>query len=233
MKDRSLYLGLIKRMVSFADELSKNEMANGLRKSHNIETMIGLKRLDNLQYCAETALADNIPGDFIEAGVWRGGACILMRAILKAHDTKDRKVFVADSFNGIPRPDLDKYPLDNRSKHYRSTYLSVPQEDVERNFRKYELLDDQVVFLKGWFKDSLPVAPIDTLAVLRLDGDLYGSTMESLDHLYPKLSSGGFCIIDDYSLSPCRAAVEDYREKHAIGEEINKIDWTGVYWRKQ
>jgi hypothetical protein len=78
--------------------------------------------------------------------------------------------------------------------------LAVSRDEVENNFRKYSLLDDKVVFLQGWFKDTLPNAPIEKLCVLRLDGDMYGSTIEALLNLYPRLSKGGFCIIDDYAL---------------------------------
>jgi O-methyltransferase len=196
------------------------------------ETMIGLKRLNNLQECVETVLKDQVPGDLIETGVWRGGACIFMRAILAAHDVKDRRVFVADSFQGLPEPDVYKYPADSGDKHHIHPYLAVSQEEVARNFEKYGLLDEQVVFLKGWFKDTLPAAPIKKLAVLRLDGDMYSSTMEALDILYPKLSRGGYCIIDDYALPGCRQAVNDFRTKYGISAEMKLVDWTGSYWRK-
>jgi len=103
---------------------------------------------------------------------------------------------------------------------------------VERNFAKYGLLDDRVIFLQGWFRDTLPTAPIGKLAILRLDGDMYGSTMDALENLYPKLSPGGFCIIDDFFLGPCRLAVEEYRLAHGIDEEIRIIDSCSAYWRK-
>jgi O-methyltransferase len=91
-----------------------------------------------------------------------------------------------------------------------------------------------VVFLKGWFRDTLPTAPIEKVSILRLDGDLYESTMDSLVSLYPKVSSGGYVIVDDYGSTPPSAkAVTDYRTKHGIDEPIVKIDWTGVYWRKK
>ena len=94
------------------------------------------------------------------------------------------------------------------------------------------MLDDQVIFLEGWFKDTLPNAPIEKLSILRLDGDMYGSTIEALEALYPKLSAGGYCIIDGYALSGCKAAVNDYRVKHKIKSNIKEIDWTGIYWKK-
>ena len=96
------------------------------------------------------------------------------------------------------------------------------------------MLDDRVKFLVGWFKDTLPSAPIDKLAVMRLDGDMYESTVQAIENLYPKLSVGGFCIVDDYVLFPDQAqkAVHDYRAAHGITDEILDIDGSGAYWRK-
>ena len=88
-------------------------------------------------------------------------------------------------------------------------------------------------FLVGWFSDTLPEAPFERLAILRLDGDMYQSTIEALRPLYPKLSKGGYVIIDDYALPGSQAAVQDYRREHGISEEIVDIDGTGVYWQKQ
>jgi hypothetical protein len=197
------------------------------------DTMIGLKRLDNLQYCIQTAVRDNIKGDLIETGVWRGGACIFMRAVLLAYAINDRKVYVADSFAGMPGPGSDNLSPDKGAETYIHKYLSVSQTEVEDNFRRYGLLDDQVIFLKGWFKDSLPIVSIKELAILRLDGDLYSSTKDALTFLYPKLSRGGFCIIDDYALPGCRKAVDDFRTENRINSTMNEVDWTGRYWRKE
>lgn len=196
-------------------------------------TMIGLKRLENLQFCAETALRDRIPGDLIETGVWRGGACIFMRAILKAYGDTSRKVWVADSFLGLPPPDASSFPTDAGDKHHTyGDFLSVSRQQVENNFRAYGLLDDQVQFLQGWFKDTLPNAPIEQLSVLRLDGDMYESTIQALDALYDKLAVGGFLIVDDYELKPCAKAIHDFRSKRGIRDEILDIDGAGVYWRR-
>ena len=106
-------------------------------------------------------------------------------------------------------------------------------EQVQENFKRFDLLDDKVKFLKGWFKDTLPSAPIDHLAIIRLDGDMYESTMDGLVNLYHKLSSGGFIIIDDYGTIPaCKKAVHDFRDKNGITEEIINIDDSGYYWQK-
>jgi O-methyltransferase len=195
-------------------------------------TMIGMKRLDNLRYCVEQVMRDGVPGDLIETGAWRGGACIFMRAILKAHGDTTRTVWVADSFSGLPPPNAADYPADMGDKHFTQDALAVSQQTVERNFANYGLLDEQVRFLKGWFKDTLPDAPIERLAVMRLDGDMYESTIQALEALYPRLSPGGFVIIDDYMLAPCAKAVGDFRAKLGITDEIHDIDGFGVYWRR-
>jgi O-methyltransferase len=198
------------------------------------ETMIGLRRLDNLQECVTRVLRDGVPGDLIETGVWRGGATIFMRAVLKAYGCTDRVVWAADSFQGLPRPNADSFPADSHDRHWTwNDTLAVSLEDVKSNFARYGLLDDQVHFLPGWFRDTLPAAPIHQLAVLRLDGDMYESTFDALQFLYPKLSVGGYVIVDDYWCAPgCKPAVEDYRSQHDIKEELIRIDWSGVFWRR-
>jgi hypothetical protein len=197
------------------------------------ETMIGLARLDNVQHAVETVIGENVPGDLIETGVWRGGTVIFMRALLAAYGDPSRRVWVADSFEGLPRVDTANYPADEPAAGLADIReLAVPLAQVQANFARYGLLDERVRFLPGWFRDTLPTAPIERLAVLRLDGDLYESTIIALDSLYPKLSPGGFTIIDDYALPMCRAAVDDYRNSRGITEPIEEVDWTGVYWRR-
>jgi O-methyltransferase len=197
------------------------------------ETMIGSKRLDNVVECCVTALADEVPGDFIETGVWRGGTTILMRAVLAALGDEERRVWVADSFEGLPVPDAEAYPADEGLDWSDVGVLKVGADAVRANFERYGLLDERVRFLEGWFCDTLPDAPIDAIAVLRLDGDLYQSTMDALVALEPKVSAGGFVLVDDYGgWPPCRAAVDDYRAANGISAEIHTVDWTGVWWRK-
>ena len=191
-----------------------------------------LKRLDNIQMCVETIIRDKIGGDLIETGVMRGGAVILMRAILRAYGVQDRTVWVADSFEGLPPPNPEKYPADAGALWHLRPLTEVGVEHVRRNFERYGLFDDQVKFLPGWFRDTLSKAPIKQLAMLRLDGDLYELTMDALVPLYPKLAPGGFVIIDDYNLEMCRDAVNDYRKKMGIDDDIIAIDDAGIYWRK-
>ncbi len=195
-------------------------------------TMIGMKRMDNIQYCVETVLKENVAGDLIETGVWRGGAAIFMRGLLAAYGINDRVVWVADSFQGVPPPTHPQDAnLDLSSKVY--PFLTVSRKEVEGLFERYGLLDDKVEFLEGWFKDTLASAPIETLSILRLDGDLYKSTMDALNPLYAKVTTGGFIIVDDYySCPPCKCAVDDFRATKGISDEMFKIDDQSVFWRK-
>ena len=195
-------------------------------------TMVGRKRLDHLQSCVETVLHEQIDGDLMETGVWRGGSVILMRAVLAAYGDSARRVWVADSFQGLPPPDA-KWPADAGAEVHKIDFLAVPQAEVERNFRAYGLLDERVRFLPGWFEDTMPTAPVERLALLRLDGDMYGSTMAVLEAMYDRVSPGGFIIVDDYALPTCRVAVTDFRAARSIETPIETIDWTGAWWRKE
>jgi hypothetical protein len=239
---RDLYLDLLERSLlgllamSPEDGPHVGQLVNGTAISHGLGrsmsafTMIGLPRLRNVRGLVERVLLEGTPGDLVETGVWRGGATIMMRAVLAAHGVTDRDVWVCDSFEGLPEPDLAQYPADD---FWRSAAgaIAVSLEQVRANFAAYGLLDDRVHFLKGWFRDTMPTAPIGPIAVLRLDGDLYESTMDVLTALHPKVSPGGFVIIDDYCLESCRLAVDDYRDAHGITAPVQHIDWASAYWQ--
>ena len=192
------------------------------------KTMIGMVGLGNTERLVKRVIADKVEGDLVECGVWRGGTCIFMQGILTEHNETHRQVWVVDSFRGLPPP---IYPIDPDLASVPC--LAVPLPEVKHNFELYNLLGSNVHFLEGWFEDTLPTAPIEKIAYLRLDGDLYKSTMDTLENLYPKLSSGGFIDIDDYPLECCRTAVEEYRTRMGITEHLRYGPGVhGVYWRK-
>jgi hypothetical protein len=242
---RDLYIDLMERCLLgliyedpaqdpwSAPVFDKEKRNRGLDWPLRAHSMIGKLRMDNLRAAVEHIIKRNIPGDFIETGAWRGGACIFMRSILKAYAVTDRIVWVADSFQGLPAPNPEKYPADAGDRHHTIPQLAVSLEEVQGNFAKYGLLDEQVKFLVGWFKDTLPAAPIERVALLRLDGDIYESTMDALGSLYRKVSPGGVIIVDDYGAIPaCREAIRDFREANRISDSIQPIDGLGVYWVK-
>jgi O-methyltransferase len=241
---RRLYLDLLIRAIANTiygdanmDRWNPHIFDAGLRADGRdwpsvAHSMVGLARLENLRTLVERALAEDVPGDLIETGVWRGGCCILMRGVLAAYGA-GRRVYVADSFRGLPPPRPEDFPADASDRLYTFDELAVSQTQVRENFARYGLLDEQVVFVEGLFQDTLPRLQVGPFALIRLDGDMYESTLVALENLYPRLSPGGFAVIDDYgAIAACRAAVEDYRAREGITAEIHRVDWTGVWWRK-
>lgn len=243
----ALYLDLLKRTLTrygFADETivpetrERTELDLGRRLDGRdwpvqAETMVGILRLNNLQELLERVIADGVPGDVMETGVWRGGASIFMRGVLAAYGDRSRRVWLADSFQGLPPPDPERYPADEGDVLHSIDMLAVGLDEVKTNFERYGLLDDQVRFLPGWFRDTLPDAPVEQLSLLRLDGDMYESTMVALESLYAKLSVGGFVVVDDYgAIAGCRQAVDEFRAERRVEAKLETIDWTGVYWRR-
>jgi hypothetical protein len=166
-------------------------------------------------------IRNDVPGDFIEAGIYKGGMLMFMRAFLKANDITDRVVWGADSFEGIPVSKRFKDigdPVDKWRIRWDAGY-----DEVVGNFRRYDLLDDQVRFLRGYFAETLPSAPFERIALARLDGDAYESTIDALEGIYPRMSNGGYIIIDDWHLEFCRKAVVDYREANGITDPIHLV----------
>jgi O-methyltransferase len=195
-------------------------------------TMIGKRRLDNVESCMRSVLEEGVPGDFIETGVWKGGTTIFMRGLLKALGVTDRRVYVADSFEGVPPPNPESYPADRESVFHLWPGLAVDLPAVKENFARFDLLDEQVEFVEGWFRDTLPALRGHTWAVIRLDGDLYESTIDALENLYGGLAVGGWLIVDDYEIEACRQAVTDFRAARGVTDEIRPIDGYGVCWQK-
>lgn len=196
-------------------------------------TMVGVRRLANFRKLVETVILEGIPGDIVETGVWRGGACILARAVLRAYGVTDRKVVACDSFEGLPPPNEAEYPADEGSNLHDYSQLAVSLERVKDHFDRFGLLDDQVVFVKGWFRDTMKDVPSERIAVLRLDGDMYESTIDPLEHLFDRVPQGGFVIVDDYLIVPaCKQAVHDFLDARGLSPEIIQIDSIGAYFRK-
>jgi hypothetical protein len=216
-------------------DMAKNTdgSANAVWIPPGVLTMIGSLRLQNVEDCVKSLLDDSVPGDLIETGVWRGGTTIFMRGLLRAFDEQERSVYVADSFAGLPPPNPIDYPADEGIDLHLWSELAVGLDEVRANFARYGLLDDRVHFVKGWFRDTLPELRGHQWSLIRLDGDLYESTMDGLTNLYPGLSPGGWIIIDDYQIPACAKAVSDYRARQRIDEPIREIDWTGICWQKR
>lgn len=253
--NKELYLEFIKRVLtdtlndekirndffSFKKLPSDDEINNILKISINpkrldgldwperAHTMIGIKRLNNLHNCLDIIRKNKIIGDIVETGVWRGGASIFAKIYCDLYEI-NKKVFVVDSFEGLPPPE---HPEDNNDKHYTIDFLKVSLNEVKNNFSLYNCLDNNVKFLKGWFADTLPNNPeIEKIAILRMDGDMYKSTMDVFDSCYDKVVSGGQIIVDDYCLPTCKKAVEEFRQQNKLTNPFTIIDSCGIFWEK-
>jgi O-methyltransferase len=193
-------------------------------------SMVGRARLENLESCLISVLTEGVPGDFVECGVWRGGACAFAKAVLDARGS-DRSVWLADSFAGLRAPEHAADTIDLSARKYPMLAVSRPR--VQALFERLGLMDGRVRFVEGWFDETLAVAPIGAIAVLRLDGDYYESTLTPLTVLYDRVAPGGFVIVDDYGLlEPARRAADEFRAGHGILAPLIDIDGHGHFWRK-
>ncbi|MFA6285815.1 MAG: TylF/MycF/NovP-related O-methyltransferase [Opitutaceae bacterium] len=201
-------------------------------------SMIGTKRLDNVQALVLDCLGKKVPGDFIEAGIWKGGVIALIAGLLKITTTQDRIVWGVDSFEGIPPAKPELYPADaaHIGCHTYEILKNNSQEDVIGYLDRLSLnSENRIKIIKGWFSDVLPtLSPQKTnFALVRVDGDTYESTIQCLENLEPRTNLGGYIVIDDYfSWTGCKQATDDYRAKKNIKEPLTTVDWTCVYWKK-
>jgi hypothetical protein len=232
---REAYLQLVKKALngylvfggadSFADFSPGNEQLYDLSTGRwkipepaRPRTVLSSYQLENLERLMKKVIAERVPGDFIEAGVFRGGAVIFMRAFMRAYSVPGRRVWAADSFAGIPQtrhPRESLEPVDAWPDRWVADLAGV-----KNAFRRYGLLDRRVRFVKGPFATVLPSAPIRRLALIRLDADSYESVMDALVHLYPKISRGGWVIVDDWHLSGCVEAVVEFRRRNGVRAPI-------------
>ena len=225
------------RELVFRSSINDKQIKYGLLRSSESFSMIGRERLRNIRELIHEIKINKIDGDLIEAGIWRGGVIIYMRACLLAFNL-DKKVFGADSFEGLPEIDDEKYPADKIYKKILKNGIDkgliVQENEVLDNLNIFGFKDTKSILIKGWFEKSLYDQRIKKLSLIRIDGDMYKSTYEALKILYPKLSYGGFVVIDDYGLGSksCKKAVDEFRLKNKIDNEIISIDWTGIYWKK-
>ena len=192
-------------------------------------SLIGEGGLDNIKDLLEKVKEDNIRGAFVEAGVWRGGACIYARACMDYLGIKE-PVIACDSFKGLPEP---SWKEDEGDQHYLLKELAVSEHTVRENIG-YFVLEGNIELVSGFFEETMPMLKdkLGDISILRIDGDLYQSTTEVLENLYDKVSVGGFVIVDDYALDGARMAIDEFREKYNIKNSLIKVNGTIYYWQK-
>ena len=233
------YLELLKKIIINSVYHPKQEVTEGrVWPEFPTLSMIGMPRLNNIENLALKCISNKIKGDFIEAGIWKGGAIALMTGILNITKTDNRRVIGVDSFEGIPPAKPEIYPAD--LAHIGCENIEIlANNSIEEVYGYLERLgllrNNNVRLIKGWFCDALPLLVNSTpsFALVRLDGDTYESTIQCLENLEPCTTKGGYIIVDDYySWSGCRQATDDYRQKMGITSPLITVDWTCAYWKK-
>lgn len=202
-------------------------------------TMTSPERMYSLYQGVDYVLKNNIQGDFVECGVWRGGSSMLIASMLKRRNIRDRKLFMYDTYEGMSAPTADDMDFAGRkadtllkanvTNKETSVWCLADLQDVKNNMLKTGLPEDQIIYVQGKVEETLPgIMPGAEIALLRLDTDWYESTLHELIHLYPNLVTNGVLIIDDYGhWQGCRKAVDEYFQQNGISLLLQRIDYTG------
>ena len=196
------------------------------------ERLLGLIRA--VQYLTRHA----IPGSFVECGVWKGGSSMASVLALQAFEGTDRQVYLFDTFTGMTAPtDADvafdgfraePAYLESRTPNGESTWCQAGLDEVRRNMLSTGYPEAKLHLVPGLVESTLPAHAPESIALLRLDTDWYESTRHELEHLYPRLVSGGVLIIDDYGhWEGARKAVDEYIERYGLRLHLTRMDYTG------
>lgn len=201
-------------------------------------TMTSVERGYSLFKSVEYIVKNKIPGDFVECGVWKGGSCMLMAMSLKLFGDNDRKIYLYDTYEGMPEPTkedviswngrsvLEKWEEDKSGTRNNFGSWAVGLNEVKANVSNSNYPEDNFIFVPGDVAQTLKKVKPDNISLLRLDTDWYASTVEELETLYPLLVEKGVLIIDDYGhFDGARKAVDEYFQNKPI--LLNRIDYTG------
>ena len=189
-------------------------------------TMIGLVRLDVIAEQLTRIIDQGVAGDFVELGIWRGGACIFAQSLFRFRGQTSRKVIGMDVFDRMPGYGSERI----------QSYLAVPVDKVRHNFDKYGVLDANVHLIKGLFADTLPTFAglSQSIAFLRIDGNFYHSYESSLYYLYDLVPVGGVVYFDDIpNFKDCLRAWEDFKRDQGLPETLTYTEGCGSWFVKQ
>jgi O-methyltransferase len=202
-------------------------------------TMTSIERMYALYSSTDYVLKNNIEGDFVECGVWRGGSAMLLAMMLNNRNITNRKIHLFDTFEGMTAPSSFDFSFSgenatellskNTDESGKPAWCLADINDVKNNMQKTGFPSDNLVYVKGKVEDTLPLnKPTAPIALLRLDTDWYESTKHELNVLYPILTHNGILIIDDYGhWEGCRKAVDEYISENKVSILLNRIDYTG------
>jgi len=243
---KKIILGLLERRGIY---ITKDKMLVSLEDIQDDEfwkiiapckpyTMTSVQRMYGLYQSVNYILDNNIPGDFVECGVWRGGSSMIIAKLLVKKKVKNRRIYLYDTFEGMSEPTQNDFDLDgkmatdllneNIEDKENSVWCLASLPDVQKNLRSTGIADNQLVFIKGKVEDTIPSTCPEKISFLRLDTDWYESTKHELIYLYPILEKNGVLIIDDYGhWGGCRKAVDEYFTQQPNKILLNRLDYTG------
>jgi hypothetical protein len=180
---------------------------------------------------------NDIAGDVVECGVWKGGSMMAMAlALLRRGETR-RTLYLYDTFAGMPAPTVRDTQFDGqraadvlaRSPRESHVWAVAGLEEVERNLRSTGYPQERTRFVVGPVEETIPGTIPAAIAILRLDTDWYVSTRHELFHLFPRMSTGGVLIVDDYGhWRGSKQATDEYFSQYPVPPDLVPIDYTGV-----
>ncbi len=202
-------------------------------------TMTSVERMFALYQATNYVIDQNIPGDFVECGVWRGGSSLMVAQVLAHRGVSDRHLYLYDTFEGMSEPTAedvdfrgqkaDQMLEQTQDQKETSVWCLANLDDVKLTMSNSSFPAENIHYVEGKVEDTIPVTvPAGPIALLRLDTDWYTSTKHELIHLYPSLSASGVLIIDDYGhWEGCRKAVDEYFAEQKTSILLQRIDYTG------
>ena len=229
--DRYLNRSDLEKDKEFQDLYSKV----GTRKSKY--TLTSMERCYSLYKAIQYITKGDILGDIVECGVWRGGSAMLAALTLIKSQQTHRKIYLYDTYEGMPEPtdkDIDIHGVPYRLLWKKEKeFLSVSLDEVKKNIFSTGYPKENIIFVKGMVQDTIPNTVPKQIALLRLDTDLYESTYHELFHLYPKTTSQGVIIIDDYGhFQGSQEATEKYLSQNPQKVLLHRIDYSCRVWIK-
>jgi hypothetical protein len=240
-----------KALKTVYNGLGDNDLHSDFEKDHNDiwnatapYTMTSKERIFGLIEAVKYISKNNVKGDIVECGVWKGGSMLAAAKTLIANSDTDRRLFLYDTFEGMPAPtehDIDVRDTSAESQMVKMTksdggsewcYSTLSEVTGVINISDYP--KEKVNYIVGKVEDTIPANIPEKIALLRLDTDWYESTKHELIHLFPRLEKGGVLIIDDYGFwKGARKAVDEYFSENNIQILLNRMDNTGRIAIKQ
>jgi len=222
----------VARHISFSSPSLFLESIKILWLCHRIRkhTVVDIARLKMLYKLTKEIDIASVPGDIVECGVFKGGSAVLItRAAHRSHF--DRRIWLYDSFEGLPRP--TKEDGSEALERFHEGWNRGDMSEVKKLFETFSVLDSRVHFVKGYFHDTFQSISMSQIALLHIDADWYHSVKLCLERFYEFVQPGGFIALDDYGRwEGCRKATDEFIEKHNLNVKLVPVDGVEHYFQK-